>query len=72
MVWEVPSRMIDFPEIAQELVIGVVTEALLSVPVMVDVLKKKLKRNLTTEEWNYYIGKNVPYESFINGKEVKR
>lgn len=51
---------------------GVVTEALLSVPVMVDVLKKKLKRNLTTEEWNYYIGKNVPYESFINGKEVKR
>ena len=51
---------------------GVVTDALLSVPVMVDVLKKKLKRNLTTEEWNYYIGKNVPYESFINGKEAKQ
>ena len=51
---------------------GVITDALLSVPVMVDVLKKKLKRNLTNEEWNYYIGKNVPYESFINGKEVKR
>lgn len=46
---------------------GVVTDALLSVPVMVDVLKKKLKRNLTTEEWNYYIGKNVPYERFIKG-----
>jgi hypothetical protein len=39
---------------------------------MVDVLKKKLKRNLTAEEWNYYIGKNVPYEVFINGKEAKR
>ena len=51
---------------------GVITNALLSVPIMVDVLKNKLKRNLTTEEWNYYIGKNVPYESFINGKEVKR
>ena len=51
---------------------GVITDALLSVPVMVDVLKRKLKRNLTNEEWNYYIGKNVPYESFINGKEVKR
>ena len=44
---------------------GVITDALLSVPVMVDVLKKKLKRNLTTEEWNYYIGKNVPYEAFV-------
>ena len=51
---------------------GVITDALLSVPVMVDVLKKNLKRNLTTEEWNYYIGKNVPYESFINGKEEKQ
>lgn len=51
---------------------GVVSDVLLAVPVMVDVLKKKLKRNLTTEEWNYYIGKNVPYESFINGKEVTR
>ena len=44
---------------------GVITDVLLSVPVMVDVQKKKLKRNLTTEEWNYYIGKNVPYERFI-------
>ena len=28
--------------------------------------------SIRNEEWNYYIGKNVPYESFINGKEVKR
>lgn len=51
---------------------GVVTDALISVPVMVDLLRKELKRNLTAEEWNYYIGKNVPYEPFINRKEVKR
>jgi hypothetical protein len=39
---------------------------------MVGIIKKKLKRNLTTEEWNYYIGENVPYESFIasQGKEA--
>jgi WD40 repeat protein len=44
----------------------------ISVPQMVDVIKKKIKRNLTTEEWNYYIGQNVPYEEFIynSGKEV--
>ena len=32
----------------------------------------KLKRDFTTDEWNYYIGKNVPFESFLSakGKEV--
>lgn len=52
---------------------GNLTEALLSVPMMVDLLKKKLKRNFTQEEWDYYIGKNVPYETFVSesGKEVE-
>ena len=52
---------------------GNVTEALLSVPMMVDVLRKKLKRNFTRDEWDYYIGREVPYETFVddNGKEVK-
>ena len=52
---------------------GNLTEALLSVPMMVDMLKKKLTRNFTQEEWDYYIGKNVPYETFVteSGKEVK-
>ena len=51
---------------------GDLTEALLSVPMMVDRVKAKLKRDFTTDEWNYYIGKNVPYESFrsTKGKEV--
>ena len=50
---------------------GTLTEALISVPMMRQMLKKKLKRNLTQDEWNYYIGRNIPYESFI-GKEAKR
>ncbi len=36
----------------------------IAVPTMVEKVKKKLKRNLTTEEWNYFIGKNIPYETF--------
>lgn len=43
---------------------GNVTEALLSVSMMADIVSKKLTRNFTTEEWNYYIGRNVPYEKF--------
>ena len=41
----------------------------ISVPTMVEKIQKKLKRNMTTEEWNYYIGQNIPYESFIGEKE---
>ena len=37
----------------------------ISVPIMIETIRKKLKRNLTTEEWNYFIGENVPYESFV-------
>ena len=36
----------------------------ISIPSMVESVKKKLTRDLTTEEWNYYIGEGVPYESF--------
>ena len=50
---------------------GTLTEALISVPMMRQMLKKKLTRNLTQEEWNYYIGRNIPYERFI-GKEGKQ
>jgi WD40 repeat protein len=42
---------------------GNLTEALISVTQMQERLKNKLKRNLTREEWNYYIGRNVPYEN---------
>jgi hypothetical protein len=53
---------------------GSLTEANMSVDVMVKEIKKKLKRDLTREEWNYFIGRNVPYESFTqnNGKEARQ
>ena len=50
---------------------GRLTEAFISVPLMVVKLKSLLKRNLTKEEWNYYIGQNIPYEPFI-GKEARQ
>lgn len=49
---------------------GNLTRALISVQAMQQQLKAKLKRNLTREEWNYYIGRNIPYETFV-GKEAK-
>ena len=32
---------------------------------MVTKLKSKLKRNLTADEWDYYVGNNIPYEKLI-------
>lgn len=50
---------------------GNITEACISVPVLIERLKNKVKRNFTQEEWNYYVGKGIPYET-IKGKEVGR
>ena len=50
---------------------GNLTEEFIAVNLMVERIKGKLKRNLTREEWNHYIGRNVPYETFI-GKEAGR
>ena len=41
---------------------GSLTTHLIAVDVMKQRLKDKLKRNLTRDEWNYFIGRNVPYE----------
>ena len=49
---------------------GNIIRALISLPMMQQQLRAKIKRNLTREEWNYYIGKNIPYEPFI-GKEAR-
>lgn len=48
---------------------GNITEACISVPVLVNRLKNNIKRNFTREEWNYYVGRTIPYET-IKGKEV--
>lgn len=50
---------------------GNLTETLIDVAEMAKRVKASLKRNLTQEEWNYYIGKNIPYEKFY-GKEAQR
>jgi outer membrane murein-binding lipoprotein Lpp len=50
---------------------GNLTRALISVPLMVEKLKNQLTRNLTHEEWDYYIGHNIPYEELIR-KEGRR
>lgn len=47
---------------------GNLTAVNISIPLMVESVKGKLKRDLTTEEWNYYIGKDVPYERFVNSE----
>lgn len=44
---------------------GNLTAVNISVTEMIEEVKKKLKRNLTTDEWQYYIGKDVPYEKFV-------
>ena len=45
---------------------GNLTQMLIATDIMADKVKKKLVRNFTEDEWNYYIGKNVPRENFIN------
>ena len=45
---------------------GNLTSTLISIPAMADRLKRKVKRNFTRDEWNYYIGSNVAYEKFKN------
>jgi hypothetical protein len=47
---------------------GNLTTHLIAVDVMKQRLKAKLKRNLTRDEWNYFIGKNVPYEKIKDEK----
>ena len=53
---------------------GNMSQVLISVPMMVERIKHKLKRDFTQTEWNYYIGEKIPYESFLSnkGKEAKR
>ena len=50
---------------------GNLTEEFIAINQMVERIKSKLKRNLTRQEWDHYIGHNVPYETFI-GKEAGR
>jgi WD40 repeat protein len=44
---------------------GKLTRTLISVPLMAQKIHSSLKRNMTQQEWSYYIGNNIPYEAFI-------
>lgn len=41
---------------------GSLTESLIDPHLMAERVHGKLKREFTREEWNYYIGQNIPYE----------
>lgn len=43
---------------------GNLTRTLISIPKMARRLKMSLTRDFTREEWAYYVGENVPYETF--------
>lgn len=45
---------------------GDLTEYLISIKLIQERIRKNLKRDFTQEEWNYYIGKRIPYRSFMN------
>lgn len=40
---------------------GTVTEYLIALPKIAQRLRQNVKRNFTQEEWNYYVGKGIPY-----------
>ena len=45
---------------------GTVTEYLISLPKIAQRLRQNVKRNFTREEWNYYVGKGIPYREIKN------
>ena len=40
---------------------GSVTQCLISLQKIAERLRQNVKRNFTQEEWNYYVGKGIPY-----------
>lgn len=47
---------------------GILTEYLISLPLIEQRIRQNLRRNFTQEEWNYYIGKGIPYREVRSGK----
>ena len=47
---------------------GTITEYLISVSKIAQRLRQNVKRNFTQEEWNYYVGKGIPYRRLKNEK----
>jgi len=47
---------------------GTVTQYLISLPLISQRLRKNVKRNFTRDEWDYYVGKGIPYRELRSGK----
>ena len=45
---------------------GTITQYLISLPLIAQRLKNNVKRNFTRDEWNYYVGKGIPYKELKN------
>lgn len=48
---------------------GTITEYLISLPMIAQRLRQNVKRNFTKEEWNYYMGKGIPYRKVKGDSE---
>jgi WD40 repeat protein len=48
---------------------GSVNEHLISLPMIAQRIRQNVKRDFTQEEWNYYVGKEIPYRSFLGNSE---
>ncbi len=51
---------------------GAITHAIISIPIMVEKIKKKIVRDFTPDEWNYYVGRNIPFESLTGRTTTAR
>ena len=40
---------------------GTITLSLISLPKIAQRLRQNVRRNFTQDEWNYYVGKGIPY-----------
>ncbi len=45
---------------------GNVSEHLISLPVIAKHIRQRVKRNFTQEEWDFYVGKGIPYRRMKN------
>lgn len=45
---------------------GTLTQYLISLPMIAQRIKQNVKRNFTKEEWDYYVGKGIPYRKLID------
>ena len=48
---------------------GTVSQYLVSLPKIAQRLRRNVKRNFTQEEWNFYVGKGIPYRELIRNEE---